>query len=216
MELKDYYGILEIEPSATMQEIKRAFRKLALRYHPDTAGNNKYAAAQFEEVKEAYETLTNPSKKYLYLQERWLARSAAKKTTQHLIAPEAILKKVLELERHVATQDVFRMNKVWLKDYTLSILTDEAIQKLHDFDEPEMNNTITSSLLNSVYPLPVDHIKQIAQRLYKLAGNDQKQVDRIKSFENSHLKKYRSEKYSVLGVVVITVIICLIIWLGAK
>ena len=216
MQLKDYYGILEIEPSATMQEIKRAYRKLALRYHPDTAGTNKYAAAQFEEVKEAYETLTNASKKYLYLQERWLAKSAGKKTSQKLIAPEAILKQVLELERHVAKQDAFRMNTIRLRDRALSILTDEAIQKLHDFDEPEMNSTIISSILNSLHSLPVDHIKPITQKLYKLAGDDQKEINRIKRFESSHFKKERSEKYSVIGVVVLTVIICLIIWFGGR
>lgn len=216
MQLKDYYVILEIEPSATMPEIKKAYRKLALKYHPDKAGADNYATAQFAEVKEAYETLTNPSKKYFYLQQRWLAKTTAKKATSQLIAPEAILKQVLELERYVARQDAFRMNKVWLRDYILSILTDEAIQKLHDFDELEMNITIVNSILNSLYPLPFRYIRPIAQRLYKLTGNDQKQTNRIKKIEDSFLKKHRSEKYSVLGVIGVTVIICLIIWFGAK
>ena len=63
MLLKDYYTILELEPSATLPEIKKAYRRLALQYHPDINPNDSYAAAQFVEIKEAYETLTIPAKK---------------------------------------------------------------------------------------------------------------------------------------------------------
>jgi len=58
--LKDYYQILQIEPHSTFAEIKQAFRRLALIYHPDKNPNDKYAEAQFNEIKEAYEVLTNP------------------------------------------------------------------------------------------------------------------------------------------------------------
>ncbi|MBK9569291.1 MAG: J domain-containing protein [Chitinophagaceae bacterium] len=63
MHLKDYYGLLDIETSATLQEIKKAYRKLALRYHPDKNQNDPYATAQFAAIKEAYEVLTHPQKK---------------------------------------------------------------------------------------------------------------------------------------------------------
>ena len=63
MHLKDYYKILEVETSADLLEIKKAYRKLALQYHPDKNHNDPYATAQFSAIKEAYEVLTNPAKK---------------------------------------------------------------------------------------------------------------------------------------------------------
>jgi len=50
--LKDYYRILELDPSATLPEIKKAYRKLAQQYHPDKNSGDPYPAAQFAEIKE--------------------------------------------------------------------------------------------------------------------------------------------------------------------
>jgi curved DNA-binding protein CbpA len=71
LQLKDYYSILELPPSASADEIKKAYRRLAHLYHPDKKDNDPYAAAQFAVIKEAYETLSNPAQKECYLQQRW-------------------------------------------------------------------------------------------------------------------------------------------------
>ena len=79
MQLKDYYKILEMEPSATLTEIKKAYRRLAQQYHPDKNSSDEYALTYFAEIKEAYEVLTNPAKKDYYLQQRWYQQSLGKK-----------------------------------------------------------------------------------------------------------------------------------------
>jgi curved DNA-binding protein len=63
---KDYYKILGVSRNADESEIKRAFRKLARKYHPDVNPNNKAAEAQFKEVSEAYEVLSDSSKRQKY------------------------------------------------------------------------------------------------------------------------------------------------------
>lgn len=63
---KDCYEILGISRSANASEIKKAFRKLAKKYHPDTNGGNEQAAAKFKEVTEAYEILSDEKKRKLY------------------------------------------------------------------------------------------------------------------------------------------------------
>lgn len=65
---KNYYDILGVPKSASAEEIKRAYRKLALKYHPDTNGNkdNKEAIAKFKEVNEAYQVLSDPQKRSQY------------------------------------------------------------------------------------------------------------------------------------------------------
>jgi curved DNA-binding protein len=65
MEYRDYYKVLDVSRSATAEEIKRAYRKLARKYHPDVS-KEKNAEAHFKEVQEAYEVLKDPEKRTAY------------------------------------------------------------------------------------------------------------------------------------------------------
>ncbi len=63
---KDYYQILGISKSASPEEIKKAYRRLALKFHPDKNPNDPAAAEQFKEINEAYEVLSNPERRLDY------------------------------------------------------------------------------------------------------------------------------------------------------
>ena len=65
--MKDYYKTLNVQKTATEKEIKKAYRKLAKKYHPDVyKGNRKDAEEKFKEISEAYEVLSNKEKRQKY------------------------------------------------------------------------------------------------------------------------------------------------------
>jgi curved DNA-binding protein len=65
-DFKDYYATLGVSKTATADQIKQAFRKLARKYHPDVNPSDKTAEAKFKEINEAYEVLSDPDKRRKY------------------------------------------------------------------------------------------------------------------------------------------------------
>jgi molecular chaperone DnaJ len=81
---KDYYKILGVSPKATLEEIKKAYRRLANTYHPDKNPGNKEAEEKFKEINEAYEVLSDKDKRRQYdamrsggFYEGWSGRTAS-------------------------------------------------------------------------------------------------------------------------------------------
>ena len=65
-EKRDYYEVLGVDKNASETEIKRAYRKVAKKYHPDMNPGDKEAEEKFKEAAEAYEVLSDPEKKSKY------------------------------------------------------------------------------------------------------------------------------------------------------
>jgi molecular chaperone DnaJ len=215
MEIKDYYQILSVEPSATLPEIKKAYRRLAQQFHPDKNPGNTYAAAQFADIKEAYEVLTDPSKKDYYLQQRWYNQSIGKRRTQDVITPVSVLKQTLELEKYVSKLDVFRMDKIGLQQYILDLLNDNTIEKLQKFEEPIISKGIISNILKCMQPLSSTLNIPIEQQLQKLSI-DEETTAALEQFRKKGLRKEVYQKSSLLIVIAITILICVIIFLAGR
>ena len=85
----DYYKILGVDKSATKDDLKKAYRKLALKYHPDRTKGDKAAEEKFKQVNEAYAVLSDPEKKQQY--DTYGSESFQKRYTQEDIFRNADL-----------------------------------------------------------------------------------------------------------------------------
>jgi molecular chaperone DnaJ len=215
VQLKDYYTILELPASATTDEIKKAYRRLAHQYHPDKKGNDPYAAAQFAIIKEAYETLTNPVKKDHYLQQRWYAQSMGKRTTQGILTPVTILQQWLELEKYTSRIDEHRLDEEGLYEYINQLLSGEHIQKLNEFGETDINKQVISLALSSSRLLSYGFIPGITERLKKINVKDESVAAAIAQFTRQKRQTHYWEKQKIWIVLLVLLLLCLGIFFAA-
>lgn len=214
--IKNYYAILQVEPSASIAEIKKAYRRLALQYHPDKNNNDTYSAAQFAEIKEAYEVLTDPAKKDYYLQQRWYNQSMGYRKTQEIVTPVSLLKQSLELEKYVSKLDVFRMDKVQLQNYLLELLSDDTIDKINQFQEAATNKSIISVLLKTLQPLPAGMAEPVIHQLQKISGVSEQTKKQMQDYLSGHKQRDTIEKYKPWVIALLTLLLCTLIWLMSR
>jgi DnaJ-class molecular chaperone len=109
MSKKDYYDILGVTKKATPEEIKKAYRSLAMKYHPDRNQGDKTAEGKFKEASEAYQVLSDPKKKSSYDQFGHSAFEGGGPVDQ-----EVLILVVLNLE-HFLTSSMIFLVTLWVQ-----------------------------------------------------------------------------------------------------
>ena len=202
---------MQLTPSATLKEIKSAYRRLAHQFHPDKNGNDSNAAAQFEVIKEAYEVLSTPSRKNAYLQQRWYDQVTNKKQGWTAITPVNVLKHFLELDRYVSKLDVHRMDQQGLYEYICYLLPVETIEKLNSFEENDINILIVDLALKVGRYLPIKHATALAERLTQI-HTDSATHEWIRQFVAHARKSHFWNKYKVWLTLLMVLLICYLIY----
>ncbi len=172
MRLKDYYRTLEVRPSATGEEIKKSFRRLALQYHPDRNADNPFAEGHFREIKEAYNILGNERSRKKYDDERWLSGTTIHAKQSARTTPAWLLHETARLRRHIETIDTYRMNHIALQQYILLLLADEPLNVMHLQNDVTATARVTEDMLAATLPLRLDLMEPIKERLILLAGKE--------------------------------------------
>lgn len=185
-------------------------------YHPDKNNEDPYSLTKFNEIKEAYETLINPRKKELYLQERWLYRAKGRKPGEQIITPPNILIQSLELNKAIAALDIHRMDHAGAAGKINLLLHDEVIEKLLEFNETEINQSIIYSLLKATANLPLKETTEVAERLLRLAKKDPRATEKIQQLLQRKKQQLQWDRYRALGIIFLTIAICLLIWFAGR
>jgi molecular chaperone DnaJ len=215
--LKDYYRVLEVSPQSTPLEIKKSFRRLAMLYHPDKHDEDKIASAQYREIQEAYDTLTDPYKKEAYLQQRWYEQSMGRKLKGSApLTSSTILRDALSLEKYISTLDPFRIDKEGLLQYIQQLLSDDAIEILLTENEPGILSTITGILLQSGKVFTLEQAEKLTLLLDKISKKNSAESIAIQQYRSRKTKESNRDRWKIPIILIVTVLLCLLIYLSGK
>ena len=207
----DYYKLLEVSPHATQDEIKKAYRRLAQKYHPDKNQGDKAAEAKFKELVNAYQILSDSEERKNYNStQRQQYQTADDKQQERKtennpgnpITQTSIFLFFTELRKKVDRIEKENINQRNLFDSINDILTDKNISYLLNCDEIITNSLIIDDVLECCKPLGYDrhpiqsfiYIEKIIPKLVKLAGSNNESIQKIYTF--SKKKKKFSNWYS--------------------
>jgi len=212
MTVKDYYKTLGVTPSATRQDIKKAFRKLAHTFHPDKNPGNSQSAARYSEIQEAYEILNDPIRREEYNYKRWYRRTIGKQYHQPMLTPASILAACERLDNYVSNANIFQVDFDALGYHIRQLLSDANISILNQFDDRPLNARVIKAITRSATPLPFKYIEPIIKLLLQVANHDKEQAEAIRLFENEKRRSGQWSKYKVFVVLLATLLLCWLIY----
>lgn len=215
--LKDYYKILELSPQASTGDIRKNFRKLAMLYHPDKHPEDLVAAAHFREIQEAYETLMDPARRDLYLQERWYSQSMGRKMRDRApLTTHTILQDIIALEKHLSGQDPFRTDQAGMESYLHFLLSEDAITVLKQENNLPSLLTIRDLLLRCAKHFNMERSLALSEKIRELFPDDPTAQAPINQFLEVKRRGEQMDKWKVPVFLLVTILICLLIYFSAR
>ncbi|MBS1746878.1 MAG: J domain-containing protein [Bacteroidetes bacterium] len=205
---KDYYRILHVSPSATGDEIKNAYRKLAKQYHPDRNPGDSLAAAEFADIAEAYTILSDKESRKQY------------NFSRHLTAPEEYKKPIEQIDTlinrmHEVNHYLKYINEAHFSEETLfySIIQvlPEDIELLSGTNETKLK-IFLETVLQSVQPLHSGHTIKLEEKLHPLFAKNHWFYESIERLKEQQKKSERWEKYKVMLAVLMAIVLCILIF----
>src|SRR5215217_4707360 len=170
MRLKDYYRILGVPPSATTEDIRKSFRNLAMKYHPDRNPDSPFSAGHFIEIKEAYHVLSDEKRRYRYDEERWLLGMGSRSPSGGQLSAEWVRGEAAKLRKHMERIDTYRMNHEALQQYVLLLLSDAHLAVM---ERSILIPDLVKDVLVAITRLKISMLTPVTDRLMVLAGLDE-------------------------------------------
>ncbi len=210
----DYYALLNLPPHATVDEIRRAYRKKVMDCHPDLYPDNPDKLRLFNTVKEAYETLIHPQKKEIYLQERWRRKAAGQSPGEGVFSAVDYLKKCLALNRQLAAMDAYRISEQQIFQQLNQLLVKDKIVALQDVKDPLLLRSVAAALIPCIRFLSLQPFLKISHALMQLLGDDVLMQQKINKLISEKKRERRLSLWKVPLIVLLTALLCwMMYWL---
>ena len=179
-------------------------------YHPDKHRYDPEKTILYDQIREAYETLTEPVKRNEYLQERWRLKAQGVRFKENFISGDIILKRAIELNQDLRFADPGRLNESRIMYQFNQVISDEMIAILVKKHDHKLNSTIVSILIDTLKPLSLALCLELIPQIRKIPTDD----DTFKRCTEILKQKRQSlfwEKRKIWIVFIITILICLFI-----
>ncbi len=216
MNTKDYYSILGVSPSASQEMIKQAYRRLALKYHPDKNKGNSFYELRFKEINEAYRILSNNKRRINYHYSAAVSKDSTYKKYPETISTDSIVTLSKKLRTIVAASDPDRMNTLALG---------KQVQKLLDFNNVDImtkmatEEEVTDFVQNLLYisrHLPYTRFREIMPILIKISKSNNDLLLTIRKTDKTIKIKTIWDKLKFLLILMLVFLFCLYIYLVGK
>ena len=207
---KNYYQILNVAPTASLNEIKKAYRQLALQHHPDTTSGDTFSVEKFIEIKEAYEVLGDTKKRQAYHYKNFYKPQPF----NILITPEIILEQTANLAGFVAVLDPYRIDYDKLNYQILKILNANACMVLKDNNKGIITKKIIENILKTTLFLSYEMAVSIHQILLNLTDNNNAITSQINKQTQQQKQLFYWHKYKLLGTLFLAIILCVCFYLS--
>ena len=217
MSFKDYYKILEINSTATQADIKKSYRKLALKYHPDKNFGDKISEAKFKEIKEAYEILSVETRKqnFDYDYNKFYGSQTKQNTSQNYrskdeqvhqeappVTPHTFLELFHQMHRKVflsgSTKD---LDKQKFYNRLKESLNEKCISFLNYHDDVKTNRQIIKELLQCCDLIETTQVKDLSTTLVKIAATDNETIQKIHDYIKERNRKDKKRSIIVLSLI---------------
>lgn len=197
---KNYYQILGLPTTCSDDEIKKAYRKLAIKFHPDKNSNDKYFEERFKELQEAYDVLSDPTKRRDYdirfakkTEQSTRTKSTDTKREQGT-TPESLATDIEAAFRKLKWAESEQINYTELLKYIDSILNDNLVTQLLKIGDIKSNERIVDAISGLFKFLVKNDIKKYMPLLVKLSGANNELITKLHKIEKEEIRKEETAK----------------------
>jgi molecular chaperone DnaJ len=216
LKIKDYYKRLEVSPTASPEEIKKSFRRLAMDFHPDRNPGDAIKEALFQEIQEAYEVLSDPHLREEYNYKRWYSKSVGDIFQEKALTPAGLLRECQQILHYVEYLGGQHIQYDVLSHHIRKLLSDQHISILLQYHDLHVNHEILTKIIHACRFLPLRYWEPIHAQLRKLAKGEPEWELILEREMFQKTREEKMDKWKIPIMILITVAICLLFWLFRK
>jgi molecular chaperone DnaJ len=204
----DYYQVLQIQPNASAAEIKKAYRQLALKFHPDK-NNSQLAATQFVLINEAYAVLSNPAARRKYDAAHVTGQSTSRKIATTPAEIRLISEDLKKSIQHI-NPDRINIDKL-VKDLE-TVLSVYHIQLLEKHKDDIQLRLIIEDCLFCLAYVDRNNCMNLLKTITAIKGLNQQTVLQVQAFQSEYLKNYYWNRFKILFALLVAIIFCFLLY----